>query len=501
MTTGNQPPNQPGNQPAGAPPAGAPRGRPGAMTMAMQAVQVGPVAGPKVLRIGVIQGGKIVEERIIKKRETVRVGNAENNTFTVAATGIPAKFDLFQLVGNDYILNFTEAMKGRVSLPAGVQQLDQLRTSGAARNAGTHWQVKLNDTSRGKVSIGDVTFLFQFVAPPPVQPRPQLPAAARGGFVKGIDWTYTAFVMFSFMVHFGFIIYLENADWKMQSDLDQVPDEFARMIFEEPPPPEEETPPEQTANNDHPTPAPTKAPERHDTPAPTQAETPHETPAAVAEATAHIAEEAAAQAEQMLLGALGDATDSAINDVLRGGAITGDAASVLDQAAGVGVATGAAGATLRQRGGGGSGSGEGGSLGGLAAAGGAGATAAQGEGAAVTEVRVRGRTTVEDGDAIGGDGDFDASTVVRMIRTRISAIRACYEQQLRRNPALEGKVTVEFTIQPTGGISGAHATENTTNDPAVASCVVSTVSRFRFTPGPEGGSVVFSYPFVFAPQS
>ncbi|MBK8169300.1 MAG: TonB family protein [Sandaracinaceae bacterium] len=500
MTTGNQPPNQPGNQPAGAAPAGAPRGRPGAMTMAMQAVQVGPQAGPKVLRIGVIQGGKIVEERIIRKRETVRIGNAESNTFVVSATGIPTKFDLFQLVGNDYILNFTEAMKGRVSLPAGVQQLDQLRTSGAARNAGTHWQVKLNDSSRGKVSIGDVTFLFQFVSTPPVQPRPQLPAAARGGFVKGIDWTYTAFIMFSFMVHFGFIIYLENADWKMESDLNQIPDEIARMIFEEPPPPEEEeAPPEQQADN---TPAPTKAPERpQNTPAPQQQQQQQAAPAQQAEQTARIAEQAAAQAEQMLLGALGDATDSAINDVLRGGAITGDAASVLDQAAGVGVATGASGSTLRQRGGGGDGSGEGAGLGGLAAAGGAGATAAQGEGAAVAEVRVRGRTQVEDGDAIGGDGDFDQSNVVRMIRTRISAIRACYEQQLRRNPALEGKVTVEFTIQTTGSVSGAHATENTTNDPAVATCVVSTVSRFRFNPGPEGGSVVFSYPFVFAPQT
>ncbi len=42
------------------------------MTMAMQAVQI-PTAGPKVLRIGVIQNGRIVEERIIGKRETVTV--------------------------------------------------------------------------------------------------------------------------------------------------------------------------------------------------------------------------------------------------------------------------------------------------------------------------------------------------------------------------------------------------------------------------------------------
>src|SRR4029079_18847538 len=133
-------------------------------------------------------------------------------------------------------LNFTEEMKGKVGLPAGVQDLANLRQSGGARNAGTHWQIKLTETSRAKFVIGDTTMLFQFVVPPPVQPRPQLPAAARGGFFKGIDWTFTSFVTFSFMTVFGFIIYLENADWPIASDV-EVPPEIQHMIFEEPPQP------------------------------------------------------------------------------------------------------------------------------------------------------------------------------------------------------------------------------------------------------------------------
>src|SRR5688572_6356978 len=89
-----------------------PRNRPGAMTMAMQAVQVKPT-GPKVLRIGVIQGGKIVEERIVRKRETVTVGSSEKNHFVVQGESVPTRFELFQLVGSDYILNFTDKMSGR----------------------------------------------------------------------------------------------------------------------------------------------------------------------------------------------------------------------------------------------------------------------------------------------------------------------------------------------------------------------------------------------------
>jgi len=118
------------------------------MTMAMQAVQTKPT-GPKVLRIGIIQAGKIVEERIIRKRETVTVGTSEKNHFVVLGDGIPSRFELFQLVGSDYILNFTDKMSGRVGLPGGVQDLDQMRQGGSARNAGTHWQIKLSDSSRG----------------------------------------------------------------------------------------------------------------------------------------------------------------------------------------------------------------------------------------------------------------------------------------------------------------------------------------------------------------
>lgn len=480
-----------------------PAGRPGAMTMAMQAVQVRPPTGPKVLRIGLIQGGKIIEERIIRQRETVSVGTSEKNHFVVQASGLPARFELFQIVGQDYILNFSEAMRGRVALPGGVQELANMRSTGAARNAGSHWQVKLSDTSRGKVVIGDVTLLFQFVVPPPVQPRPQLPAAARGGFVKSIDWLFTAFILFSFMLHFGFVIYLENADWPIDQGINDLPDSVAKMIFAEPPPPPEETPEETPTETEETTEeaaeeAPQQAQAANSRGA-TRDDNSGNTRESAAEASARIAEQAAASAEALLLGALGGDSGGALADVLAGGAVTGNAEDVLALAQGVGVATGGSG-TLRTRGGGGTGSGVGG-LGSLAAAGGAGATAQAGEGEQIIERVIRGRINIEDGDAVGGDGEFDSQIVVRQIRARIGAIRACYERELRRNPSLAGKVTVQFTIEQSGSVTRANATENTTNDAAVAACVVGTVARFRFNPGPEGGSVVFSYPFVFAPQN
>lgn len=88
-----------------------------------------------------------------------------------------------------------------------------------------------------------------------------------------------------------------------------------------------------------------------------------------------------------------------------------------------------------------------------------------------------------------------------MIKTRIGAIRACYERELKRNPSLAGKVTIQFTIEERGTVSGVKVTDNTTGDAAVGQCVANAIQRFRFNPGPEGGNVTFSYPFVFAPQN
>jgi TonB family protein len=483
-----------------------PPGRPGAMTQAMQAVNVKPI-GPKVLRIGVIQNGKIVEERIVRKRETVTVGGSERNHFVVHTKGLPARFELFQLVGGDYILNFTQQMSGRVGLPAGVQTLEQLRTTGAARNAGSHWQVKLNDTARGKVVIGDITLLFQFVTPPPVQPRPQLPAAARGGFAKSIDWVFTAFVMFSFMTHFGFVVYLENSDWPVESGIAAVPEEFTDLIMNEPPPEpepevEEEGPTDQATTVEE-KPAPTKEPPKESNKGEKdpgeKAAGPDKAAeaAAVAEQSARMAEEAAAAAEALLVGALSSEGGGALANVLAGGAVTGNAEDVLAQAAGVGVANSAQGGTLRNRTGGGSGTRVGG-LGSLQTSGAGGK--AVGEGGELAEKAIKGSIKMDDGEDIGGTGEFDAKLVTAEVKKRIAAIKICYEQQLRRNPGLQGKVTVQFTIEQSGTISKANATENTTNDPAVASCVVDAVKRFRFNPGPEGGSVTYSYPFVFAPS-
>jgi TonB family protein len=342
--------------------------------------------------------------------------------------------------------------------------------------------------------MGDFTVFFEFVSAPPITPKPQLPAAVQRGFVKNIDWTFTTWVIFSYMVFFGFIIYMENADWEVDRGVQEVPDNLARLIFEAPmePPTVEEEIEEGEGEEEAESKAPDKKPAKAEGKAPTAAEA----PGASAEGRARIAQEAAAQAEAMLLGALGG-DGGALGDVLAGGAVTGNAADVLAQASGVGVATKSDAGTLRTRSGGGSGQQAG--LGSLKKTKGVGKAAQEGQ--AVQEREVRGNVGLSSGGDIGGSGEFDAALVQQQIKLRLKSITRCYESELRKNPSLSGKVTITFTIQERGNVTDARASENTTGSPAVAECVTSAISRFRFNPGPDGGSVTFRYPFVFQPQN
>src|SRR3954463_12922317 len=231
--------------------------RPGQMTAVMRAVAAN--AGPKVLRIGVVQGGRVAEERIIKQRVHVTVGANEKNMFVVSTQNLPPTFRVFELVGNDYHLNFLDGMTGRIALPTGISDLNMLKGQ-AKRNAQGAYQVRLTEDSRGKVVIGDTTFLFQFVAPPPIQPKPQLPVAVLRG-ASSIDWNTTIIAALSFLFHFLLLgsIY---SDW-----LDPVVDDEVSVagVIDSlkslpPPPPVEDQPAEkQVADAKQPEKAPEKA--------------------------------------------------------------------------------------------------------------------------------------------------------------------------------------------------------------------------------------------------
>lgn len=95
-------------------------------------------------------------------------------------------------------------------------------------------------------------------------------------------------------------------------------------------------------------------------------------------------------------------------------------------------------------------------------------------------------------------GKLPPEVIQRIVRQSFGRFRLCYEDGLRKDPALAGKVTVTFVIAPDGSVSSSSATGDLP-DTAVRSCVGRSFQGLSF-PQPEGGGVVrVSYPLIFAP--
>jgi TonB family protein len=88
---------------------------------------------------------------------------------------------------------------------------------------------------------------------------------------------------------------------------------------------------------------------------------------------------------------------------------------------------------------------------------------------------------------------LDRDIVRRIVRSHINEVRSCYNKALTKNPHLEGRVLVQFTILSNGKVSSAVIQENTLKNSDLASCIQKAIKRWRF-PTSKGISIV-SYPF------
>ena len=151
---------------------------------------------PKILRVGVVQAGRIIEEKLIRHMKDVTIGSSMRNTFTILASSLPKSYTLFEVVGRRYHLAFTEAIDGRVSVDGRIVTLAQAVKENLAPRRGSRWRLKLRSGYRGKIVLGEVTVLFQFVTPPPMQSRAKLPTSIRGGVIQQMDWNLASCFLF-----------------------------------------------------------------------------------------------------------------------------------------------------------------------------------------------------------------------------------------------------------------------------------------------------------------
>jgi len=95
-------------------------------------------------------------------------------------------------------------------------------------------------------------------------------------------------------------------------------------------------------------------------------------------------------------------------------------------------------------------------------------------------------------------GHLPPEVVQRIVRQNYGRFRMCYENGLRSNPNLTGRVTARFVISREGSVSNVQNGGSDIPDSGVVSCVVQAFYGLSF-PAPDNGIVSVSYPIMFSP--
>ncbi len=432
---------------------------------------------PRVLRIGILLGGKIVEERLIRERAPVSIGQSMKNTFSVPVDGLPLEFTMFSVDNQRYKLHLLKNMDVRLSESGGgVKQREQLRGEGESH--GETLVVPLSESSRGKLTLGDLTILFQFVVEPPIQPKPMLPASVRGSIADRIDPRLSVILAISILIHFTIALIA----WRIDPEIDDgIASRAYNLTFKpetinvevEPPPPQSGSASEQAGNSNTKTeakPAPSK-------PAPSSGGGGPKNDGGGKSEGAAATEEAIAFANALTSD--GDSGSGLGGMATRapGSDLGSEISEVRESGKQVGIGGGTGRGTRGDgdpRVGTGSGPGVSGPGGPVSAGGGK-----------ETEKTPGGRISVSDKE---GDSTSNLSPddVLRKIQSAYMAgLKRCYKEHLKSDPTARGGVQLSFTVNETGRTVGGKAKGFASE---VDACISGQMGSWRFTaPKDEDG--------------
>ena len=97
------------------------------------------------------------------------------------------------------------------------------------------------------------------------------------------------------------------------------------------------------------------------------------------------------------------------------------------------------------------------------------------------------------------NGHLPPEVIQRIVRQNFGRFTFCYQNGLKTNPNLEGRVTVKFVIGRDGAVQLSADGGSDIPDASVKQCVVSSFAGMSF-PAPDNGMVTVVYPLMFTPQ-
>jgi len=106
------------------------------------------------------------------------------------------------------------------------------------------------------------------------------------------------------------------------------------------------------------------------------------------------------------------------------------------------------------------------------------------------------------GDAAGAAPGLYRSnaSLLAVIQRYAAGIQYCYENELRRQPKLAGKLVVMITVAASGEVTDVHVVSDGLGSSKLSNCALSQIREWRFPPVPRG-TTTFQTPFVFTPPN
>ena len=118
---------------------------------------------------------------------------------------------------------------------------------------------------------------------------------------------------------------------------------------------------------------------------------------------------------------------------------------------------------------------------------------ASGEGEGISNVAISNDVTLE--------GGLSRGVILATIQKYLAQIKACYNQGLKNNPGLEGTVSMNFKIKPTGLLQYARVATSSLGSALVEGCMAKKMMTWQF-PKPKGGvHQDVRFPFSLRPES
>lgn len=424
----------------------------------------------RALRVALIQAGRIVEDRTFTGRAKITVGTDAKSTFLVPMAEVPLTTAVFDITQKGTSLLFDRQMEGRVSIAGSEAQLQDYAASATPR--GSRLSLSLPNDARGRVSVGEVSLLFQFVEQPKTPVAAELPKGARG-LVAQLDRSFLAILAISLAAHFAGVGWLANQPVAEERDLtieEMNIDRWASVVMT-PPKPKKSTDPEQVAA---------------DAPKPKNVE-----PAKPKVASAPLSGEALKKRVRSLgmmgiIGSKGPNGESAFGDIMKDTGVVEIAEALRGAERGVEVAS-VDDMTASKR--------KGNETGGTSEIEPVGTNGVKRVDLKETlGPSVTGRVSTE--RIVVDTPEIDERALAQWIQGRKPAIQGCYEGVLKRSPTLKGRMVIRFAITSRGRVSNVGFDEDTLRSVAVQQCISGLMRGWvlPFTPEDE---VPVSLPFIF----